>query len=201
MKIYQHYSIYGFSNTYIVGNDDSGQAIIIDPAEVTTSIIEQLEHNKYSLEAVLVTHDHLHHVRGLKTLMRIYSPAIYASNARIFKYLCHKVRDRDIMPVAGFEVEALAVPGHSQDSIVFRIGDYLFTGDAWHAGLIGKTTSSFNAQALSERLTRKLLILSDETMLFPGHGPPTTLGTERTFNLGLQPGYAERLHPSYDFFV
>lgn len=201
MKIYQHYSIYGFSNTYIVGNDQSSEALVIDPAEVTTSMIEQIEHNGYRLVAILVTHEHIHHIRGLKTLMRIYSPVVYASNARIFKFQSHKLRDGDVNRVAGFEVEAIAVPGHSQDSLIYRIDSHLFTGDAFHAGLIGKTTSSFNAQALAERITRKILRFPDETMLFPGHGPPSTLGTERKYNLGLQPGFAERLHPSYDFFV
>ncbi|HWP69078.1 MAG TPA: MBL fold metallo-hydrolase [Rectinemataceae bacterium] len=201
MKIYQHYSIYGFSNTYIVGNEEESAAVIIDPAEVTTMMIEQLEHKKLQLKAILVTHNHIHHIRGLKTLMRIYSPAVYASNTKIFDIICRKVRDQDIFEEGGFEIQAFAVPGHSQDSIVYKIGSCLFTGDAMHAGVIGKTTSSFNAQALVERLKLKLLGFPDETMVFPGHGPPSTIGTEKKFNLGFQPGYAELLHPSYDFFV
>jgi len=201
MKIYQHYSIYGFSNTYIVGNEEESAAVIIDPAEVTTMMIEQLESKKLQLKAILVTHNHIHHIRGLKTLMRIYSPAVYASNTKIFDTVCRKVRDLDVFEEGGFSIQAFAIPGHSQDSIVYKIDSCLFTGDALHAGIIGKTTSAFNAQALAERLTSKLLGLPDDTMLFPGHGPPSTIGTEKKFNIGLQPGYAESLHQSYDFFV
>ncbi len=201
MKIYQHYSIYGFSNAYILGNEETSSAIIVDPAEVTTTMIDQIEHKSYSLKAILITHNHIHHCRGLKTLMRIYEPAVYASNKKIFDIVCRKVRDQDSFEEAGFSIKALAVPGHSQDSMIYSIGPYLFTGDALHAGIIGKTTSSFNAQALFERLETKLQGYPDDTMIFPGHGPPSTLGTEKKFNLGLRSDYAERLHPSYDFFV
>lgn len=201
MKIYQHYSIYGFSNAYIVGNEDTGAAIIIDPAEVTTMMIDQIEHNHYALSAILVTHNHIHHVRGLKTLMRIYSPSVYASNTRLFDIVCKKVKDQDIFEEAGFRINAIAVPGHSQDSIAYKIEQFLFTGDALHAGVIGKTTSSFNAQALADRLKAKLLGFPDDTMIFPGHGPPSTIGTEKKYNIGFQAGYADSLHQSYDFFV
>jgi len=54
---------------------------------------------------------------------------------------------------------------------------------------------------LFERLETKLQGYPDDTMIFPGHGPPSTLGTEKKFNLGLRSDYGERLHPSYDFFV
>lgn len=201
MKIYQHYSIYGFSNSYIVANDESASALIIDPAEVTAAIIEQIEHKAYELKAVLVTHNHIHHCRGLKTLMRIYKPLVYASNTKIFDTDCEKVRDQDVFEEAGFSIKAIAVPGHSQDSIVYSIETALFTGDSLHAGLIGKTTSFFNAQALFQRLEAKLFDYPDDTMIFPGHGPPSTLGTEKKFNLGLKADYAERIHTSYDFFV
>lgn len=201
MKIYQHYSIYGFSNGYIVGNEDDSSAIIIDPAEVTTTMIDQIENKAHALKAILITHNHIHHCRGLKTLMRIYDPAVYASNTRIFNIACRKVRDNDIFEEAGFEIRAIAIPGHSQDSIVYGIGSCLFTGDTMHAGIIGKTTSFFNAKALYERIESKLLDYPDDTMIFPGHGPPSTLGTEKKFNLGLRADYAETLHPSYDFFV
>ena len=201
MKIYQHYSIYGFSNAYIIGNEETSAAIIVDPAEINTTMIEQIEHKAYSLKAILITHNHIHHCRGLKTLMRIYSPAVYASNTKIFDVACKKVRDQDVFEEAGFSIKAIAVPGHSQDSIVYQIESCLFTGDSLHAGVIGKTTSSFNAHALFERLESKLLDYGDDTMIFPGHGPPSTIGTEKKFNLGLKTDYVESLHQLYDFFV
>lgn len=201
MKIYQHYSIYGFSNGYIVGNEEKREAIIIDPAEITTTMIDQIENKRYILKAVLITHNHIHHVRGLKTLMKIYSPELYASDNKIYNFPCRKVRDGDDFEVAGYRIRAIAIPGHSQDSIVYIIDSALFTGDAIHSGVIGKTTSTFNAVALAQRLRLRLDTLPADMLIFPGHGPPSTVGTERKFNIGLMPGYADSLNRSYDFFV
>lgn len=201
MKIYQHYSIYGFSNGYIVGNEEKREAIIIDPAEITTTMIDQIENKRYILKAVLITHNHIHHVRGLKTLMKIYSPELYASDNKIYNFPCRKVRDGDDFEEAGYRIKAIAIPGHSQDSIVYIIDSALFSGDAIHSGVIGKTTSTFNAVALAQRLRLRLDTLPADMLIFPGHGPPSTVGTERKFNIGLMPGYADSLNRSYDFFV
>ncbi|MDD3982195.1 MAG: MBL fold metallo-hydrolase [Spirochaetia bacterium] len=201
MKIYQHYSIYGFSNGYVICNEESMEALVVDPGEVTTTMIDQIESKAYTLKAILITHSHIHHCRGLKTLMRIYHPDVYASNAKLFNLVCKKVQDQQDFQEASFPIRAIAVPGHSQDSIVYDIDGCLFTGDAFHAGIIGKTTSAFNAKALFERLKSKLESYPDDSLVFPGHGPPSTLGTEKKFNLGLREGFAESLKANYDFFV
>ena len=80
MKVYFHLNVGGFSNCYIVVNEDKKKAIIIDPGLVTEEIISQLEDNNLTLEAVLITHNHGSHVHGLKTLRKIYSPQILAAD-------------------------------------------------------------------------------------------------------------------------
>lgn len=202
MKIYQHYSIYGFSNSYIIGNEELGKAIIVDPAELTPTMIEKIENHHFDISGILITHDHAHHVNGLSTIMKIYNPTIYASNAKLMRFQCRKVRDGDRMSEAGFEIEAIAVPGHSQDSMAYLLeGLFLFTGDILHAGLIGKTSSAFNTNALAERIAHKLFSLPDRTVIFPGHGPPSTIGTEKKSNISYQKGFAEKTRSNYDFFV
>ncbi|HQJ23080.1 MAG TPA: MBL fold metallo-hydrolase, partial [Rectinema sp.] len=89
-----------------------------------------------------------------------------------------------------------------QDSIVFLMeGYFLFTGDVLHAGVIGKTNSVFNTNALIARIKQKLFCLPESTLIFPGHGPPSTIGTEKSANISFQEGFAERIRPNYDFFV
>lgn len=127
MKIYHHYSVYGFSNIYIIVNESLKKAIIVDPAELTPTMIERIEQNKLDLCGILITHNHIHHVKGLSTIMKIYSPTIYASNAKLLGFQCRKLRDVGMFNEAGFEITAIAVPGHSQDSIVyFMEGNFLF---------------------------------------------------------------------------
>ena len=201
MKIYQHYSLYGFSNVYLVGNDETKEALVVDPAEMNAALLGHIEKNGYALKSVFVTHGHAHHVRGLKTLLKIYDVEVYAANASVAGFPCTPMRDGESVPTCGFTVDAFSVPGHSPDSLVFRIDGILFTGDALHAGLIGKTLSSYNAVTLADRLKTKILDQADEFVILPGHGPPSTVGTERRFNVGLEPGYAERITSRYDFFV
>jgi len=202
MKIYQHYSIFGFSNSYIIGNEEAGKALIVDPAELTPTMIEKIEQHHLGLSGILITHDHTHHINGLSTIMKIYSPTIYASNAKLLDFQCRKVRDGDIFEEAGYEIKAIAVPGHSQDSIVYLLaGLFLFTGDVLHAGLIGKTSSVFNTNALAARIQQKLFPLPDNTLVFPGHGPPSTIATEKAANISFQKGFAEHIRMNYDFFI
>ncbi|MEI6873839.1 MAG: MBL fold metallo-hydrolase [Spirochaetota bacterium] len=200
-KLYQHYSLYGFANSYIVGNDDLGKAIVVDPGEFTVGMLNHLERNGYYLSAVLLTHSHSHHIRGLRTLLRIYEAKVYAASARVLGFPCRVVKDRERFEAAGFDIEPLSVPGHSPDSMAYNFEGMLFTGDTMHAGLIGKTLSTFNAELLAERVKIKLLDLPEETVVLPGHGPPSTLGSEKRSNLGLEEGWSGKVHVSYDFFV
>jgi len=201
MKLYQHYSLYGFSNIYLLGNDESKEALVVDPAEMNAALLAHIEQNGYALRAVLITHNHVHHIRGLKTLLKIYDAEVYAANAVVGGIPCKSVRDGDELRICGFTVDCYSVPGHSPDSIVYRVGSFLFTGDALHAGLIGRTLSPFNAATLAKRLQARILDQADECLILPGHGPPSTVGTERRFNVGLDPGYAAKVTARYDFFV
>lgn len=201
MKLYQHYSIYGFANSYLIGNDKTKQAIIVDPGEFNVGTLNHIERNGYYVRAVLLTHNHVHHVRGLKTILKIYEAEVYAATSRIFNTTCRVVKDGERFAVAGYCIDAFSVPGHSPDSMAFRLDRLLFTGDALHAGIIGRTLSTFNTELLVERLKAKIFSLDEDLIVLPGHGPPSTLGVEREFNLGLKEGYSSKVTAPYDFFV
>jgi glyoxylase-like metal-dependent hydrolase (beta-lactamase superfamily II) len=201
IRLYQHYSLYGFANSYLVGDDRTGQALIVDPGEFNAKVLDHIERNGLYVSTVLLTHAHTHHVSGLATLLKVYDAEVYSASASVNGIPCRLVRDGEKFAAAGFSIEALSVPGHSPDSIVYRIDHLLFTGDALHAGLIGRTLSPFNARILAERLRARIMDLDDECLVLPGHGPPSTLGTERSCNLGLEEGWANRVTRSYDFFV
>ena len=85
MKIYFHLNIEGFSNCYLVVNEESKEAIIVDPGRMTKEIISQLEEQHLKLVAVLITHNHGSHVHGLKTLRKIYNPKIFAADWEVAK--------------------------------------------------------------------------------------------------------------------
>jgi len=200
MKLYFHYCPQGFSNCYILGTDylteetakssskeasPPREAIIIDPGNMDADILTIIESNAYKLRGILITHDHPHHVQGLKTITRIYSTKIYAINPVIRDLRTTLVRDGDSLKIGPFRVEVIAVPGHSADSAVFKTGRLLFTGDALSAGLVGRTASSYAAMTQATALRSKILSQPGDFTILPGHGPPSSLEAERRFNVGL----------------
>ena len=195
MRIYCHYCRSVFSNCYILGTDlpeaDAiksplrKEAIIIDPGEMDVKILNFIEDNDYTLRGIFITHDHPYHVGGLATIMRIYNAPIYAINPEINEYRANLVRDGDILNIGPFRIEVISIPGHSADSAAFKIGRFLFTGDALTAGLIGKTASSYAAANQVSALRSKILSLPGDYTVLPGQGPPTSLNAERRFNFGI----------------
>jgi glyoxylase-like metal-dependent hydrolase (beta-lactamase superfamily II) len=187
MKLFFQYCSFGFSNSYIIGDDDHAHdkrktAVIIDPGSVEKVTLETIENNNFNLKAVLITHDHAGHIQGLRTLKRIYNADVYAVNPVVMEHKTNMVKDGDKIYIAPFSIEVISIPGHSSDSVVYRIGSLLFTGDALTAGLVGSTASAYGAATLINKLRTRLLSLPGDYYVLPGHGPPSTLEAERRFN-------------------
>ena len=197
MKLFFQYCSYGFSNCYILGaegknnlNSDNTRdvqypAIIIDPGSMERNTLDTIESNNFDLKAVLITHNHLTHVHGLRTLKRIYNADVYAVNHTIMDIETKMIKDGDYFNIDDFAVEAISIPGHTSDSVVFRIGTLLFTGDVLTAGLVGSTASAYGADTQMNKLRSRLLSLPGDYIVLPGHGPPSTLEAERRFNAAI----------------
>jgi glyoxylase-like metal-dependent hydrolase (beta-lactamase superfamily II) len=205
VKLFFHYCPYGFSNCYILGTEYAAggpetysppgqtpqgetprEAIIIDPGVMDDQILSFIENNEYNLRGVLISHDHPGHSHGLKTIKRIYNVEIFAVNPVVRGFRTTKVKDGDHLAIGPFAVDVLSVPGHSSDSAVYRIGGFLFTGDALTAGLVGSTASSYGATVQMNALQNKILPLPGDYLVLPGHGPPSNLEAERRFNAGIE---------------
>jgi glyoxylase-like metal-dependent hydrolase (beta-lactamase superfamily II) len=187
MKLFFQYCSYGFSNCYILGSENTegalpNTAIIVDPGSMEKVMLETIENNNFNVRAVLITHDHITHVRGLRTLERIYNAQVFAVNQTIMDIKTNIVKDGDYFNIADFLVEVVSIPGHSSDSVVYRIGNLLFTGDVLTAGLVGSTASAYGATTQMNKLRTRLLSLPGDYVVLPGHGPPSTLEAERRFN-------------------
>jgi glyoxylase-like metal-dependent hydrolase (beta-lactamase superfamily II) len=188
MKIYYHYSKDGFSNGYLVGNEKTGEAVIIDPGVMNKELLDHIEQNHFKLDAVLVTHNHESHHRGLRPLLRIYSPRVYAADTELKGRKTVLLQGDGTFAAAGFAIRYFAVPGHSPDSLMFQIENVLFTGDALSAGRLGTTNNMYGKRNLLTHLKNKLLSQNDEIIIMSGHGPPSTVGAERLFNAEMMEG-------------
>jgi len=144
MKVYFHLNLGGFSNCYIVVNEKTSEAIIIDPGKITDEIISRIEDNHLKLSAVLITHNHGSHAGGLHTLRKIYSPKIFAADWEVAGEDTTVISGDGNLRIAKMIVRYMSVPGHTADSVVYGIGNILFTGDILSAGEIGSTNSSYS---------------------------------------------------------
>lgn len=185
MKVYYNLNLSGFSNCYLVANESTKEALLVDPGEVTEALISQIENNNYKLTAVLVTHNHGSHVKGIKTLEKIYSPQIYAADWEVAGERTNVITGDGKIKVATMNVHFMSIPGHTSDSVVYKIENLLFTGDVLFAGTIGTTNSSYSEYVLQTNIKNKIFTLSDNCIIMPGHGPLSTLEAAKTFNYGL----------------
>ena len=185
MKIFYHLNPEGFSNTYVVANEKTKDVIIIDPGAMNEEISEQIEANEFKLTSVLITHNHGSHVNGLKTLLKIYSPRIYGADWGIAGKDTTVLNGDGKLRLAGMTVHYMTLPGHTADSMIYKIGTVLFTGDSITAGRIGSTNSSYSSHILRQNINERILSQQENTIIMPGHGPPSSVGAEKYCNMDL----------------
>ena len=182
MKVYFYFNIAGFSNCYLIVNETTKEALIVDPGKVTGELIDQIEGGGYKLCAILVTHSHASHIKGLSTLKKIYDADVYAADVETPQSGTTVLKDDGELKIAGFTIQYQSLPGHSADSMIYKIGQAIFTGDTISAGRIGSTGSRYGKQTLQNNIKSKILSCPDNTVLLPGHGPLTTVGCEKLYN-------------------
>ena len=182
-KLFFHFSVDGFSNTYLLGPENGGDAVIFDPGTFDVNLLQLIEKNGFYIRHIFITHDHESHVRGLNTMLKVYDAQIYSGSDNIRGFPCRELEHGQKIQAGDYRIEALSLSGHSSDSLVFRCDHMLFTGDVLSAGNIGETADEFLHQHLLDEIRKKLLTMDDEHFIFPGHGPPTTLNAERKYNL------------------
>ncbi len=186
MKIYLHFSPSTFANSYLIGNEETKEAIIIDPCKITDEFIQQIEYNEFKLVSVFITRNHTKSKQtGLKTILKIYSPEVYAFDRNIDDIETNVLRGDGVLQSAGLDVEYFSVPGHAPDSYMFKIENTVFIGASLSAGLMGKTQNIYAAKNLQMNLQKKLMSLPDDTVIMSAYGPPSRVALERQFNLGM----------------
>lgn len=182
MRIYSHFAGEHLINQFLIVNDETMEALMIDASDLDGRIIDIIEKNKIRLNALLITHSHREHVRSLGTIYKIYNPKLYAYMDRIEGFGTITIKDGDVIREAGLDIECFHVPGHSLDSICYKIGSALFTGDTLQSGYISQTNALIEKELLISGIKEKLLTLDDNTLVFPGHGPISKIRVEKMFN-------------------
>jgi glyoxylase-like metal-dependent hydrolase (beta-lactamase superfamily II) len=185
-------------NCYIVTNS-AGDALVIDPGSQAQDIIGILDEKGCRMHGILNTHGHYDHVGGVAPLEERYRVPFYLHNAdhlllrraNLYRVMfeCQDtvripktVNDVSALPASfelgGFEVDWIGTPGHTEGSVCFRIGQYLFSGDTLLRGAVGRTDLPGGNREQLKRSVRKLRELPGDLVVCAGHGARTTLAAE-----------------------
>ncbi|MCK5153137.1 MAG: MBL fold metallo-hydrolase, partial [Spirochaetales bacterium] len=125
MRCFINFSLTGFSNCYLMGPDDGGDAIIIDPGEMNIKLLNLIEDSNFFIKHILITHNHKPHIGGIKTLLKIYDAEIYSSSKNILGYPANIISPDTILNLSGIEVKVMEFSGHTEDSLVYKVGEML----------------------------------------------------------------------------
>ena len=172
------------ANCYILGCPYTKEAIIIDPGEYHRDIADFIRQNQLEIKYIIVTHAHYDHASGLEDILRAFGGKVLVFQPGFFSR-AQKVVEGTRISFGRYIGTFLYTPGHTPDSISFHIRNMVFTGDSLMCGSVGRTDSKEHYLEEIYHIRRVLLPLGDETRVYPGHGPATTIGIERIYNTAL----------------
>jgi hydroxyacylglutathione hydrolase len=197
-------------NCYIVGDEESGAGAIVDPGDEAARIAMAVEETGLEIGSIIVTHAHVDHVGAVVALVDEYScPVLMHAEAEpMLKELPTQammmgmrfgrvptvdryVEDDEVLEVGDLGLRSLYTPGHAPGHLAFYVENegLVLSGDALFAGSIGRVDlPGGSMEVLMRSIEERLLTLPDETVVYSGHGPRTTIGNERTSNPFLQGG-------------
>jgi hydroxyacylglutathione hydrolase len=197
-------------NCTILGDEASGEAMIVDPGDNIPQILSFLQRHHLTLKQIVVTHGHIDHIGGAGRLKKATRAPVLLNQYDLpqlqmmdLQAAWLGISPPEILPpdtsadegmivgIAGHSAQILHTPGHTEGSICLHFApeSLLLAGDTLFAGSIGRTDlPGGDARQILRSLHDRLLILPDTTRVIPGHGPETTIGAERESNPFLRPG-------------
>ncbi len=168
-------------NGYLVADPETRVGVFIDPGGFSDEIEAFIRERQILLQYLFFTHGHWDHTEGMQEFSRRYPVKSYAGEGEVHS-ANNMLQGSEIIEVGSLQFKALSTPGHTLHGMSYYIPGGVFTGDALFCGSVGGTNSSKAAQCQTEHIHKHIFTLPDETLVFPAHGPMTTVGIEKYTN-------------------
>ena len=191
------------TNCYVVSNEETKACFLVDPAVCDSNMVSYIKEEGLDLQAILLTHGHFDHIMGIDDVRKEFPVPVYASEKEkevlqdaglnlskaygggyTFSGATY-VRDGQMLDIAGMKIQVIETPGHTEGGCCYYIAEeeVLFSGDSLFRASIGRTDFPTGSSSQLVRAVRdKLLVLPEDTMVYPGHMDETTIGYERKYN-------------------
>lgn len=194
-----------WTNCYIVGSESTGEGMIIDPAADPDFIMKQVKKLNLDIKIIVATHTHPDHLMALGAIKKETGASFAlheaepsgkraAGASRMISLMVGSpvepppdpdivLKDGDIVEVGDLKFTVLHTPGHSPGGICLYGNGVVFVGDTLFNLSVGRTDfPGCSHDVLIDSIQRKLIVLPEDTTVYPGHGPKTTIGDERRHN-------------------
>jgi glyoxylase-like metal-dependent hydrolase (beta-lactamase superfamily II) len=172
------------TNCYVVACAETNEAVVIDPGDDAPKILSQID--GIGVKWIVFTHAHPGHTGakdGVKSATKATTAMHLADATAYLKSADRYLVSTDTLPFGRFALDVLITPGHTPGGLSYKVGNHVFTGDTLLAGKIGRVDlPGSSPQQMLLSLHGQLLTLPDNTVVYPGHGPNSTIGAERIGN-------------------